>query len=188
MTQYIGQITVILEPGTSELASETLTALARQLDDISPEVVFADHNGEVEDYEEIERECREAHPSLLPALLTSLKNCAALLADYDEHPGEEGIAYREAMAAIAQAKTAGIPSDSASAKGSSRFEIEHDPAENSDRVYVLVDGKFDVAVIRTDEGVVVDVYPKDGFETIATTFAFDSDVEQESSTMEGISL
>ena len=63
-----------------------------------------------------------------------------------------------------------------------RFEIEHDPAENSDRVYVLVDGKFDVAIIRTDEGVVVDVYPKDGFETVATTYAFDSDVEQESST------
>ena len=33
-------------------------------------------------------------------------------------------------------------------------------------MYVLVDGKFDVAIIRTDEGVVVDVYPKDGFETV----------------------
>jgi hypothetical protein len=39
-----------------------------------------------------------------------------------------------------------------------------------------------VAIIRTDEGVVVDVHPKDGFETVATTYAFDSDVEQESST------
>jgi hypothetical protein len=63
-----------------------------------------------------------------------------------------------------------------------RFEIEHDPEENSDRVYVLVDGKFDVAIIRTDEGVVVDVYPKDGFDSIATTYAFDFDVGQESST------
>jgi hypothetical protein len=60
----------------------------------------------------------------------------------------------------------------------SRFDIEHNPEENPDRVYVLVDGKFDVAIIRTDEGVVVDVYPKDGFETIASTYAFDSDCEQ----------
>ncbi len=40
---------------------------------------------------------------------------------------------------------------------------------------MLVDGQFDVAIIRTDEGMVIDVYPKDGFETIATTYAFDSD-------------
>ena len=59
------------------------------------------------------------------------------------------------------------------AKPPSRFEIEHDPLENPDRVYVLVDGKFDVAIIRTDEGIVVDVYPKDGFEAIATAYAFD---------------
>ena len=57
-----------------------------------------------------------------------------------------------------------------------RFEIEHDPAENNDRVYVMVDGKFDVAIIRTDEGVVVEVYPKDGFETIATTSVYDADL------------
>ena len=183
MTQYIGQITVILETGTSEQASDTLTALAKQLDDTRPEVVFADHNGDVEDYEDIERECQEAHPPLLPVLLASLKNCAALLADYDEHPGEEGIAYREAIGAIAKAETA-FPPLEPSAPGPVqplRFEIEHDPAENSDRVYVMVDGKFDVAIIRTDEGVVVDVYPKDGFETVATTYALDSDVEQESS-------
>ena len=59
-----------------------------------------------------------------------------------------------------------------------RFEIEHNPAENSDRVYVLVDDKFDVAIIRTDEGVVVDVYPKNGFVTIASTYAFDSDADE----------
>ena len=60
-----------------------------------------------------------------------------------------------------------------------RFEVEHDPAENPDRVYVLVDGKFDVAIVRTDEGVVVDVYPKDGFETVATAHVFDADVEED---------
>ena len=59
-----------------------------------------------------------------------------------------------------------------------RFAIEHNPAQNRDRLYVLVDDKFGVAIIRTDEGVVVDVYPKNGFETIASTYAFDSDAEE----------
>jgi hypothetical protein len=36
-------------------------------------------------------------------LLASLITCANLLADYDESVREEGQAYREAMAAIAQA-------------------------------------------------------------------------------------
>jgi hypothetical protein len=38
-----------------------------------------------------------------PRLLASLVTCANLLADYDESDGEEGEAYREAVAAIAEA-------------------------------------------------------------------------------------
>jgi len=38
-----------------------------------------------------------------PRLLASLITCANLLADYDESDGEEGDAYREALAAIAEA-------------------------------------------------------------------------------------
>jgi hypothetical protein len=68
MTQYIGQITVIIETGTSELASDTLKSLARQLDDTRPEVVFADHNGDVEDYEKTEHECEESLTA--PAMTT----------------------------------------------------------------------------------------------------------------------
>lgn len=41
--------------------------------------------------------------SAAPRLLASLMACARLLADYDESEGEEGDAYREAMAAIAEA-------------------------------------------------------------------------------------
>jgi hypothetical protein len=122
MTQYIGQITVILETEAPELASETLSFLAKQLDDTRPEVVFADHNGEVEDYEKVERECEDslATPAkaefpLLTVLLVSLKNCAVLLADYDEHPGEEGIAYREEIAAIALATGNALPALEAAA-------------------------------------------------------------------------
>jgi hypothetical protein len=57
MKQYIGQITVILESDTPALASQMLCELAQQIDDTAPDVVFADHNGEVEDYDQIEREC-----------------------------------------------------------------------------------------------------------------------------------
>ncbi|MFL5241542.1 MAG: hypothetical protein ACJ8FY_05495 [Gemmataceae bacterium] len=38
-----------------------------------------------------------------PRLLASLITCATLLADFDESDGEEGEAYREALAAIAEA-------------------------------------------------------------------------------------
>lgn len=41
--------------------------------------------------------------SAAPRLLASLITCANLLADYDESDGEEGEAYREALAAIAEA-------------------------------------------------------------------------------------
>jgi len=57
MNQYIGQITVILESDSPAQATATLCELALQIDDTAPDVVFADHNGEVEDYEEIEQEC-----------------------------------------------------------------------------------------------------------------------------------
>lgn len=41
--------------------------------------------------------------STAPRLLAALIVCANLLADYDEAEGEEGDAYREAVAAIAEA-------------------------------------------------------------------------------------
>jgi hypothetical protein len=41
--------------------------------------------------------------SSAPRLLASLVTCANLLADYDEADGPEGFAFREALAAIAEA-------------------------------------------------------------------------------------
>ena len=38
-----------------------------------------------------------------PRLLTALTDCMRLLADYDEHPGEEGDIYREGIAALYEA-------------------------------------------------------------------------------------
>ena len=51
-------------------------------------------------------ELQEANACLgatAPRLLASLVTCANLLADYDESDGPEGDAYREALAAIAEA-------------------------------------------------------------------------------------
>ena len=77
---------------------------------------------------------------------------------------------------VAQSRAAGLPPAPAPVRAA-RFEIENEPEENPDRVYVLVDGLFDVKIVRTDEGIVVDVYPKEGIEPIASTYAFDSDAE-----------
>ena len=53
-------------------------------------------------------ELQEANARLAssaPRLLAALVTCANLLADYDEHDGEEGEAYRDAVAVITAATT-----------------------------------------------------------------------------------
>jgi hypothetical protein len=65
----------------------------------------------------------------------------------------------------------------ASVAPGARFEINDAPAQNGDRAHVMVDRIFNVAIIRTDEGIVVDIYPKDGTEPVASTYAFRSEVE-----------
>jgi hypothetical protein len=57
MTQFIGQITVILEADDAGAAEQRLRKLATHLDEISPDIEFADHNGDVEDYAEVQAEC-----------------------------------------------------------------------------------------------------------------------------------
>ena len=96
--------------------------------------------------------------------------------DRDDRDETECRVLETIRAAIAEAGGAYPPSLPSRPVQPALFEIEHDPSENNDRVYVMVDGKFDVAIIRTDEGVVVEVYPKDGFETIATTSVYDADI------------
>ena len=56
MTQFIGQITVILEAACPNAAEHRLRSLATHIQDISPDIEFADHNGDVEDYSEIQSE------------------------------------------------------------------------------------------------------------------------------------
>lgn len=121
-----------------------------------------------------------------PALLDALKQCwhqlSLWVADTEscDMSPEDNEALAKACAAIAEAEAAGIPSATPSAKQPSRFEIEHNPEENPDRAYVLVDGTYDVTIIRTDEGIVIDVYPKDWIDPIGTMTIWDGEVAEAS--------
>jgi hypothetical protein len=76
-------------------------------DDIPAYEIFdADGNKVFDTNEETPAELQEANARLgstAPRLLAALITCANLLADYDESDGEEGEAYREAIAAIEEA-------------------------------------------------------------------------------------
>ena len=70
------------------------------------EIFDADGNKIFDTNENTEAGLQEANARLgstAPRLLAALIVCANLLADYDEAEGEEGDAYREALAAIAEA-------------------------------------------------------------------------------------
>ena len=70
------------------------------------EVFDADGNKVFDTNEDTDAGLQEANARLgstAPRLLAALIVCADLLADYDEAEGEEGEAYREAVAAIAEA-------------------------------------------------------------------------------------
>ena len=53
---------------------------------------------------------------------------------------------------------------------------------DEDRVYIGVNNLFDIRIIKTDEGIVIDVYPynEDGAsqfdEPVATTYAYENEV------------
>ncbi len=112
-----------------------------------------------------------------PALLSTLEAMLEVFVDSDQLADYEDMeTVKAARDAVATAKTAGIPSALVSAKQPSRFEIEHDPLESPDRAYVLVDGCFDVAIIRTSEGIVIDVYPKDWIDPIDSLTVWDEQV------------
>ncbi len=70
------------------------------------EIFDADGNKVFDSNNDTPGELQEANARLgstAPRLLAALIVCANLLADYDEAEGEEGDAYREALAAIAEA-------------------------------------------------------------------------------------
>ena len=42
------------------------------------------------------------------------------------------------------------------------------PEDDADRAYVLVNDIFDISLLRTEEGLIIDVYEKDGAECVGT--------------------
>ena len=73
MTQYIGQITVIIDADSESTAETSIRDFAQRIEDESDAVVFADHNGDVENYEEIERQCKKSRESgPVPSLASAL--------------------------------------------------------------------------------------------------------------------
>jgi hypothetical protein len=85
-------------------------------------------------------------------------------------------ALAQATAAVAEAKAAGILP--ATGGRPNRFRFTHEPEENPDRAYVLVDGSFDVKIVRTAEGIVIDVYSKDGTDVVGTMIVWDEEVAE----------
>ena len=107
---FIGQITVIIDASDSSAAEYRLRKIASHIEDTSSDVIFADHNGDVEDYEAAQAECTESlcgkfatagstTSNITPTeLLETLCNCIRILADYDEQDGDEGDTYRRCLA------------------------------------------------------------------------------------------
>jgi hypothetical protein len=56
------------------------------------------------------------------------------------------------------------------------FEFEHRAEDLPDRAFVEVDGKYSVAIIRTPEGLVIDVCPRDWDFPVDTFTVWDDDV------------
>lgn len=67
--------------------------------------------------------------------------------------------------------------------GSNKLAITDVMRTASDRVYLTINGVFDVQLNKTDDGIVIDVFscnPEDNAdESIASTYAFDNEVMTE---------
>lgn len=129
---------------------------------------------------EAERQRKAA--STLLATLEAVAELRRKWRSQDEAETIDSIEYMDGLdslgldAAIAAAKETGLPPPAA--EKPARFDFTHDPKENPDRAWVLVDGKYDVTLIRTEEGMVIDVYPKGWIEPIGTMTVWDEEVAE----------
>lgn len=61
-------------------------------------------------------------------------------------------------------------------KANMRLEIEDIEYTDVDRAYIRVEG-FDIRIIRTDEGIVVDIFdPNDSGDMLGSTYAYDNEL------------
>jgi len=49
-----------------------------------------------------------------------------------------------------------------------KFEYTLSEEDNEDRVYVRVDDVFDISILRTEEGLIIDVYDNDEIDLLGT--------------------
>jgi hypothetical protein len=123
---------------------------------------------------------RKAAPGLLAA-------CRMVVARWERGDLSEAVRACDAAIAsatgcegtLAQAPEAGFRPDPLDQ--TTRFDFAYEPEENPDRAYVLVDGLYDVSIIRTLEGLIVDVYPGNGLDPLSTLTAWDDDLADQGS-------
>jgi hypothetical protein len=125
---------------------------------------------------------RRAAPKLLAslsAILPYAESEAYSLEKLKDSPQAEAEARRAwnavetAQAVIAQAEAAGNTPDPITADIPARFVFEHFPADLPDRASVEVEAMYSIVIIRTVEGLVIDVYPKDWDAPIDTMTVWD---------------
>lgn len=85
-------------------------------------------------------------------------------------------ALEEAHTAIAEAKAVPITPVPCAHSQPPRFDYAYEPEENPNRAYVMVEGLYDVAVIRLAEGIAIDVFPKDWIDPIDSLTVWDEQV------------
>ena len=170
------------------IASEKLTADADNIEDCDGQDLSAlvDVAGD-EDYSqsvtidfEPERIRKAATKLLEPLLLAALyiqyvKERTLEL--HCEAAGSPSIEHA-VTSAIIEAESAGMLPVTGIATPPARFEFTHEPQDTADRAYVMVDGKYDVYLKRTAEGVVIDVYPKDWIDPIDSLTVWDDEVAE----------
>jgi len=94
--QFIGQISVILTADSKADAAQRLRALARQLQDHESDIEFADCNGDIDDYSEIEAECAASITvAPVPALLIRFDGYEIAPCRKIEEPDSPGKFYFE---------------------------------------------------------------------------------------------
>ena len=54
-----------------------------------------------------------------------------------------------------------------------KFEYTLSEDDNEDRVYVRVDDVFDISILRTEEGLIIDVYDNDEIDLYGTVAIFE---------------
>ena len=57
-----------------------------------------------------------------------------------------------------------------------KFEYTVSDDDNEERVYVRVGDVFDISILRTEEGLIIDVYDNDEIDLLATIAIFEHDL------------